>query len=458
MSGRQCMVMKGTVEARPATPDEPAEVASRQNLADSRLGHTIGGRLTLERVLGIGGTATVYAARHRNGRALAVKILHPEFSYHADIRKRFLAEGYAANKVDHPDVVAILDDGEGEDGSAFLVMELLRGKNLFTRLSEAGPLPSASVVAITLRVLDVLAYAHDRGVVHRDLKPSNIFETDQGAVKLLDFGAARVPDGDAAFLTRPGSTLGTPAFMAPELAAGRLEELDALTDLWALGATMFQLLSQQVVHVSRNDNELIVMAATEPARSLGTVRPELEPALVSVVDRALAFDKRDRFPNARAMSRALVEAGRSAGFPSYLPAARVEAEQFSTAPEMALPAARPAPSRSFTRGAWAGLALLLAIAGTVLATRYRVRTDVQAKSDEAVSPPSAVRSTAAASNPLPGLLASAPPEPRPTPALAKHVESVVPRSSASKRAAPSPTTALEQPSPTAKSPLFFPGK
>ena len=135
---RQCMVMKATVEAKPDdSVDEPTVADSWRKRAEARVGQVIGGRMTLERVLGVGGTASVYAARHRNGRALAVKVLHPEFAHHDAIRRRFLAEGYAANKVDHPGAVAILDEGEDADGNVFIVMELLRGRTLLERLVAA---------------------------------------------------------------------------------------------------------------------------------------------------------------------------------------------------------------------------------------------------------------------------------------------------------------------------------
>ena len=366
------MVIEGSVEARPTPDAEPVLAVDPWRVhAESRVGTTIGGRLVLERVLGIGGTASVYAARHRNGRALAVKLLHPEYAHHPGIRQRFLAEGYAANKVDHPDAVAVLDEGEDGTGNVFIVMELLRGRSLLDILLEQGRLPKAQVIFVALRVLDVLAVAHERGVVHRDIKPGNLFLTDDGAVKVLDFGIARVEGHAGAFATRPGTTLGTPAFMAPELAAGRLDQLDALTDLWAVGATMFQLLTGETVHPSQTDNELLVLAATRPARSLGKLRPDLEPWLISAVDRALSFERRARWPNARAMISALAEPAQRAGLAaSALPTLVLSSE---TAPEMELPPSRPASvGRVRALLGWLGLlALLLAGAASVIALRHR---------------------------------------------------------------------------------------
>ena len=366
------MVVEGTVEARP-TPDLDPSRANNgyQRAAEARIGQTVGGRLRLESVVGVGGTATVYAARHRNGRAFAVKILHPEFAHHPAIRQRFLAEGYAANRVDHPDIVAVLDEGEDESGNVFIVMELLRGRSLLELLIERGTLPKDQVIFAALRVLDVLAVAHDRGVVHRDIKPGNLFLTQEGALKVLDFGIARVEGSPGAFATRPGTTLGTPAFMAPELAAGRLEQLDALTDVWAVGATMFQLLTGEPVHASQTDNELLVLAATRPARSLAKLRPELEPWLVAVVDRALAFERGRRWPNARATRAALAEPAQRAGFSAAMGNALLPSSE--TAPEMELPPSRPAPSgRLHGALAWvAGLGLLAAGGTSVIVLQHR---------------------------------------------------------------------------------------
>ncbi len=361
------MVMEESVEARPTPDGDDPAVNPWQQLALSRVGQTVGGRLVLEKVLGMGGTATVYAARHRNGRALAVKVLHPEYAHHAGVRQRFLAEGYAANKVDHPDAVAVLDEGEDAEGNVFIVMELLRGQSLLDLLYERDKLPTEQVIFAALRVLDVLAVAHDRGVVHRDIKPGNLFLTDDGAIKVLDFGIARVEGNPGAFATRPGTTLGTPAFMAPELAAGRLEQLDALTDIWAVGATMFQLLSGEPVHPSQTDNELLVLAATRPARSLAKVRPDLEPWLVQVVDRALSFERKERWPNARAMIAALAEPAQRAGL-AQAAAARHLLLVSETAPEMELPPSRPPPAGGLrsTLGWLAVLALLAAGGASVL--------------------------------------------------------------------------------------------
>src|SRR5258708_29891152 len=154
--------------------------------AQRRIGTVLRGKYRLDRVLGVGGMATVYAATHRNGKEFALKLLHPELALRKDIRARFIREGYVANAVKHPASVAVLDDDVGEDGTAFLVMELLHGQTVETLWQRSDEqLPLALVAGIALQLLDVLAAAHARGVVHRDIKPENVLLTAEGQVKVL---------------------------------------------------------------------------------------------------------------------------------------------------------------------------------------------------------------------------------------------------------------------------------
>src|SRR5262249_41528832 len=156
--------------------------------------------------------------------------------------------GYLANRVGHDGAVAVLDDDQTEDGVVFLVMDLLEGATL-EDLARQGPCAPNEVAFLVDGLLDVLGAAHGRGIVHRDVKPGNVFVTRKGEVRLLDFGIARIREGSAVFApTRSGALLGTPGFMAPEHARGRWDEVDARTDLWAVGATMFRLLAGRPVH------------------------------------------------------------------------------------------------------------------------------------------------------------------------------------------------------------------
>jgi serine/threonine-protein kinase len=254
-----------------------------------------------------GGVGTVYAATHRkNGSRVAIKVLHPQFSRDEDTRSRFLQEGYAANRVGHPGVVRILDDDVTEEGFAFLVMELLEGELLERRrVRKGGMLPLREVYEVADQLLDVLAAAHDKSIVHRDIKPDNLFVTNEGRLKVLDFGFAHMKSGFRKEQTATGYLLGTPGFMSPEQATGNRDEIDAQTDIWAAGATLFTLISGHPVHDGESAAAMLMAAANYQPRSLATVTTGLSPELVRVVDRAVAFNKAARWPNARAMQAAL---------------------------------------------------------------------------------------------------------------------------------------------------------
>ena len=234
------------VETEP-TPesDEP----DRQRAARAKVGSTLHGKWHLNALLAVGGMGAVYDATHRNGMRAAVKILSPGLSKSVSARKRFLREGRLANQVRHPGAVRVLDDDEAEDGSAYLVMELLSGETLDALAARGGgKIEAAKAVEYGLQILDTLAQAHASGIVHRDIKPENLFLTDDGTVKILDFGIAGVAAVDgASTLTKAGDVIGTPAFMAPEQARGRWELVDRQSDLYSLGATLFSLLTGRLV-------------------------------------------------------------------------------------------------------------------------------------------------------------------------------------------------------------------
>jgi serine/threonine-protein kinase len=257
----------------------------------------------LDSLLGVGGMASVYAATHRNGSRAAVKILHVELSARQDIRGRFMREGYAANAVGHDGAVKVLDDDIADDGSLYLVTELLDGETLEDRrVRSGGKLSEDEVLWVAEQLLDVLIAAHAKGIIHRDIKPENIFLTRLGQLKVLDFGVARLCElTTASQATRAGSAMGTPAYMAPEQARGLGNEVDGRSDLWSVGATMFHALTGKLVHEGRSANEQLLHAMTTPAPSLLSVLPSLSPAVAQVVDRALAFDRETRWLDAKRM-------------------------------------------------------------------------------------------------------------------------------------------------------------
>ncbi len=278
--------------------------------AKARVGCVLDDKWTLERLLGVGGMAAVYAAKHRNGARAAVKVLHSELSRYKEVRERFVREGYAANRVEHPGAVKVLDDdvvvSGPESGTAYIVMELLEGESLQDRLERPPPMSEVEFLGIASSVLDVLEAAHARGVVHRDLKPENLFLVQEdGApasssrVKVLDFGLARLQEGQA--ITSYGLALGTPSFMSPEQAAGKSDEIDGRTDMFALAATGFRICTGRRIHEAPNPIDLVRKMATLAAPKVRTVRPDVSVPCARVLDRALEFRREDRYESAAAM-------------------------------------------------------------------------------------------------------------------------------------------------------------
>lgn len=276
---------------------------SPKDEAEARVGTWLREKWYLDSLIGIGGMAAVYAATHRNGSRGAIKVLSQRLARNADVRERFLREGYVANKVGHPGAVAVIDDDAGDDGSAFLVMELLEGHDLDGWLRQSGGrLSPQATLAVCDQVLDVLDAAHRRGIVHRDLKPANLFVTNDGRVKLLDFGLARLRDTKVSKVsTALGAVLGTPAYLPPEQALGKSKLVDPRSDFFALGAVMYRLLSGTFVHDGKSEQERLLSAMRNPAKSVRVVRPDLPPAYVLLIDRALAFEMDDRWPDSDTM-------------------------------------------------------------------------------------------------------------------------------------------------------------
>lgn len=271
----------------------------------ARVGSVLAGKWTLEALIGVGGMAAVYAARHRNGATAAIKMLHGELAGHTELRQRFLREAYIANKVEHIGSVKVLDDDTTERGEPYLVMELLKGASVEDHAARnGGRLPLPHILNIVDQTLAVLEVAHRVGIVHRDLKPDNLFLTEEGVVKVLDFGIARLRDSAETKKTATGMLMGTPAFMAPEQALGRWQSVDGRTDLWAVGAIVFSLLSGRPVHEGETANEMLVQAATRPVPSLARVVQVPQP-LVEFVDKALSFEQDRRYADAHEMRVAL---------------------------------------------------------------------------------------------------------------------------------------------------------
>ncbi len=326
-----------------------------EDFVEARVGQLMGQRWTLRRVLGVGGMAAVYEATDESGAEVAVKVLHPEFGARSQVRERFLREGYVANRVDHLGAVRVLEHGAVDDRNVFLVMELLRGESLADLVARQGTYSVASLLDLMDQVLDVLAVAHEAGIVHRDLKPDNLFVTEEGAIKVLDFGVARVLEGAPDDLrTRTGMAMGTLSYMAPEQALGNRGEVDGRIDLFALGATAFRVLARRRIHEADSDAGLLVAMATKPAPPLASVVADVPPGVAAIVDLALAFSRDARYPDARTM-REDVLAVKRGDAPPYA-SSRHRARDEATQAGVSLPAstaATRAPVEAFAATALA---------------------------------------------------------------------------------------------------------
>jgi len=287
-------------------PVSNAAVSSERidDVGRARVGQTIKGKWRLDAILGAGGTATVYAATHRNGNRVAVKVLHRRFSGMPAERRRFAREGYFANKVEHPDVVRVLDEDVDDEGNPFLVMELLDGEPLVARWKAAGfRLPVPEALWIVDRLLGVLDAAHGHGIVHRDVKPDNLFLTACGGLKVLDFGIARLRGIGSG--TMRGVVLGTPGFTAPEQARGEWDIVGARTDIWAVGATLFALLTGRLVHEEQQTAAHLLRVSMEPAPPVHQIASDVPDAVARIIDRALSFTPQLRFESAAEMRQAV---------------------------------------------------------------------------------------------------------------------------------------------------------
>lgn len=262
----------------------------------------------LKHELGKGAMGVVYQGRDlRSGRLVAIKTLalHQEFEGAAlvDARERFFKEAEAAGRLEHPNIVAI--DGSGEaQGLAYIAMEFVAGTDLTACTQTPHLLPVAQVLAIGARVAGALDYAHAHHVVHRDVKPANImWDPATDTVKVMDFGVARITDASK---TRTGIVLGTPSFMSPEQLCGA--KVDGRTDLYALGVTLFQLLTGALPLRAQSMPELMHKIVHVPAPDVRTLRPDLPEAVATLVAKALNKRPEDRYQTGAQLAQALTHA------------------------------------------------------------------------------------------------------------------------------------------------------
>jgi tRNA A-37 threonylcarbamoyl transferase component Bud32/tetratricopeptide (TPR) repeat protein len=260
------------------------------------------GKYELEHEIGRGGMATVYRARDvRHDRPVAVKIMHPELAL-AVVRDPFLREIRLAAGLQHSNIVAVHDSGE-TDGVLYYVMPLVEGETLRRRLERAERLSVEDALRITREIADALGYAHARGVVHRDVKPENILLAATGHAMVADFGIARAAElAREDRLTATGTSLGTPAYMAPEQALG--EQVDARVDVWALGCVLFEMLTGEPPF-GREPRQVLTRSLSAAAPLLRKVRADVPRHMSDAVEQALMRSPDERFGDAAQFDAAL---------------------------------------------------------------------------------------------------------------------------------------------------------
>jgi len=274
----------------------------------NRVGEILDGKYEVARLLGKGGMGEVFVARHKLiGKDVAIKFLRGDLSREDEAVARFAQEARAAAAVGHRGIVDIYDIGTTSDGAPYLVMELLDGESLRTVLARHRKLPIGVAAAVVVELLSALVAAHAKGVVHRDLKPDNVFvERTDGplAVKLLDFGIAKMTEGGGAHLTKSGLPLGTAQYMSPEQARGE-RDLDARVDVWSVGVILYEALTGRLPFQGDNYNALIVQLLRGEAPTPRSIEPSIPEPLGAVVMRAMDKDRDRRFGTAAELQAAL---------------------------------------------------------------------------------------------------------------------------------------------------------
>jgi eukaryotic-like serine/threonine-protein kinase len=359
------------------------------------VGTTVAGKYRVDRMIGRGGMGAVFqAANLAIGKRVALKFLDHEAARNREACQRFQREAEAAGMAESAHIVQIFDSGATESGLPFLVMELLTGEDLRARLRREGRLSVPAALGIVSQVLRALLCAHEAGIVHRDLKPDNVFlcarDDDPSFVKIVDFGISKVARARPAdTLTRRGTVLGTAFYMSPEQAQS-FADIDGRTDLFSVGAILFEMLAGTPPHVAPTYEAVLIAICTQDAVDVRTHAPEVPAAVAALVTRALQRERDQRFQSAREFLSAI----------SALEGALSQEGSAWATPSSSLQrAARPERKRY---GTWVG-GIVAALAGFAL-TAYFVAhgSDPSAPSRETARPaPSAAQSAALAPVVLP---------------------------------------------------------
>jgi serine/threonine-protein kinase len=312
------------------------------------VGSTLHGTYQILRAIGKGGMGAIFEAASTRlaGRRFAIKVLHQSFADSPELLVRFKREAEIASQLGHEHIVEVIDFNVTDAGMAYMVMELLDGEDLASRLAARGPMPLHNALLVLWQTVSALEAAHAAHVVHRDLKPQNIFLCRRGGrddfVKILDFGVSKMLDS-ASVVTRDNALVGTPYYMSPEQADGRVSEIDARTDVFALAAIVWEMLAGQMAFGGPSFSAaLYKVLFTEPAE-IHTLRPDVPPGVSLALRRGMAKQREARTPSVREMWNEIDAAVRAAGLS---PSAAMPAQSPSQAGFAPTPyAGTPIPSR-----------------------------------------------------------------------------------------------------------------
>jgi len=276
------------------------------------IGQVLHDTYRVERLLGEGGMGAVYEASHlRLARRFAVKVLFPAVASNPEALARFKREATITSELHHPHIVEVIDFYHMSDGTPYLVMELLEGQDLATRIQRTGRLELLEVASILRQAASGLQAAHQHGIVHRDLKPQNIFLCRRGErdnfVKVVDFGISKVLGSQSA-MTRTGALMGTPFYMAPEQAEQRASEVDLRTDVYAMGVILHEMLAGQVPFSADSIPSLLYLIVHKDPPALQSLRPDVPESIERVIQKAMRKRPDDRYQSMGVLSREFISA------------------------------------------------------------------------------------------------------------------------------------------------------